>query len=168
MHREWHNILLGKNLVFAPVVFVLAMVMLGLVEYFCPLRLDHLVAMFPQYLSMYLLFCLFTNLFSIYAPIYISAGSLKPANPKLRTVLLQLVMFMVLFPLTQGVSLLPLGAEAASNFLGWTKNAPICLILSLLECALVVLVYRLGLQWQGRLLQSREQRILESVTNRVP
>ena len=116
------DILLGKNLVFAPVVFVLAMVMLGLVEYFCPLRLDHLVAMFPQYLSMYLLFCLFTNLFSIYAPIYISAGSLKPPNPKLRTVLLQLVMFMVLFPLTQGVSLLPLGAEAASNFLEWTKN----------------------------------------------
>jgi hypothetical protein len=35
------------------------------------------------------------------------------------------------------------------------------------ECALVVLIYYLSLIWQGELLQGREQRILECVTNRA-
>ena len=45
--------------------------------------------MFPQYLSMFLLFCIMTNLLSIYAPVHVAEGSLKPSNPKLGTVLLQ-------------------------------------------------------------------------------
>jgi ABC-2 type transport system permease protein len=162
------DILLGKNLAFAPIVLMLSALLLALVQFLCPLRLDHLLSMIPQYLLMYLLFCLFTNLFSIYAPIYIPAGALKPANPRLRTVLLQLLMFLFLFPLTQVVSLLPLGVEAWARLMGWTDRAPICLVLSLVECVVVVFVYRVGLQWQGKLLQSRERDILECVTSRVP
>ena len=44
---------------------------------------------------------------------------------------------------------------------------PVCLLLSLAECAAVVLLYRLSLDWLGDLLQAREQRILETVTNRI-
>jgi hypothetical protein len=45
---------------------------------------------------------------------------------------------------------------------GW----PVALVLTLLECAGVVYLYRLALNWQGAVLQWREQKILEAVTVR--
>jgi hypothetical protein len=144
------------------------MILLVIVQIVAPMRLDHFVAMFPQYLSMYLVFCVFANLLSIYAPLYIAAGSLKASNPKLKTVLLQLLMFMVLLPLTMAATLLPLGTEMLLRVLDWAAGVPICLVLSLLECAVIFFLYRLSLGWQGSLLQAREQRILETVTNRAP
>ncbi|SIO56551.1 ABC-2 type transporter [Singulisphaera sp. GP187] len=162
------DILLGKNLAFAPITLGMSALLLAAVQVLCPMRLDHFLAIIPQFISMFLLFCVFTNLMSIYTPIYIAAGSLKPSNPKLSTILLQLVMFMLLFPLTQAPTLLPLGAEALSKFLGWTENAPVFLALALAECAVVVLFYRVSLGWLGRWFQAREQIILETVTNRAP
>ena len=133
----------------------------------CPLRLDHFLAMFPQFVSMFLLFCIFTNLLSIYAPVHVAAGSLKPSNPKLSTVLLQMVMFLVLFPLTQAPTLLPLGIEMLSRFMGWTAGVPIYLLLCLVECAVVVFIYYFSLIWLGELFQAREQKILDIVTKRA-
>ena len=92
----------------------MAAILLAIVQVVCPMRLDHFLAMIPQYVSMFLLFCIFTNLLSIYAPIHIAAGSLKPSNPKLTTVLLQLVMFMFLFPLTQAADALAAGHRGAA------------------------------------------------------
>ncbi len=162
------DILFGKNLAFAPLALGMAGLELLILQVVCPLRLDHLVSMLPQYVSMFLLFCLFANLMSIYAPIFIAAGSLKASNPKLSTGLLQLVMFLILFPLSQAPVLLPLGAEASWKLLGWTAGVPVCLLVSLLECAVVVFLYRLLLDWEGGLFQAREQIILEAVTNRAP
>ena len=87
--------------------------------------------MIPQYISMFLLFCMLTNLLSIYAPVHVAAGSLKPANPKLITVLLHLVTFMIFFPLTQALTLIPLGTEMVLRALGYGAGLPICLLLSL-------------------------------------
>ncbi|WP_406694518.1 hypothetical protein V5E97_25940 [Singulisphaera sp. Ch08] len=161
------DILFGKNLAFAPITLGMSAILLVAVQVLCPMRWDHFLAIVPQFISMFLLFCLFTNLLSIYTPIYIAAGSLKPSSPKLSIVLLQLLMFMVFFPLTQAPTLLPLGAEALSKFLGWTQNAPVFLVLALAECAVVILFYRVALGWLGRLFQTREQLILETVTNRA-
>lgn len=161
------DILLGKNLAFAPLALGMAATMLIIVQIVCPMRLDHFLAMPLLFVSMFLLFCLLTNLLSIYAPIGLAAGSLKAANPKLVPVLLQLGMFGFLFPLTQAPMLLPLGIEAALRGLGWITAAPVCLVLSLAECAVVVWIYRLCLHWQGELFQAREQKILETVTNRA-
>jgi len=161
------DILLGKNLAFVPVALGLALVVLAIVQAACPLRVDHLVAMIPQYVSMFLLFCMLMNLLSIYAPVHVPAGALKPSNPKLSTALLQLVMFTFLFPLIQGVTLLPLGIEVVMRFLGWSASLPICLALTLAECAVIVVIYLLVLEWQGSLFQAREQQILESVTNKA-
>jgi hypothetical protein len=122
--------------------------------------------MFPQILSMFLLFCILTNLLSIYAPVYVAAGSLKPSSPKLGTVLLQLAMFTFVFPLTQGPTLIPLGVEAILSFLGRTGGVPICLLLTLAECAAVLAIYYGSLHWQGELLQAREQRILDTVASK--
>jgi ABC-2 type transport system permease protein len=162
------DILLGKNLAFAPLVLGMAAIVLAAVQVLCPMRVDHFVAMFPQYLSMFLLFCLVTNLVSIYAPFPIAPGSLKPANPKATTVLLQMVMTFILIPLTQGPTLLPLGLEVILRRLGWPEAAPICLVLSLVECGVVVLIYLLSMELLGDRLQAREQAILDTVTKRVP
>ena len=62
------------------------------------LRLEHVLAMLPQFLSMYLLYCICTNLLSIYTPLHVTPGSLKPSNMKITTVLLQLLMVFIVFP----------------------------------------------------------------------
>jgi hypothetical protein len=161
------DVLLGKNLAFAPLALGMAAILLFVLQVVCPMRADHFLAMLPQYVSMFLLFCILTNLLSIYAPVYVAPGSLKPSNPRLTAVLLQLLMIMILFPLTQAATLLPLGTEALLRLLGWTAGAPIYLLLSLVECAAIVVIYHFSLDWLGSLFQAREQRILECVTSRA-
>jgi ABC-2 type transport system permease protein len=160
------DILLGKNLAFAPLGLGMATVLLLVVQTVCPMKPEHVLAMIPQYVMMFVLFCFLMNLLSIYAPIYIAPGSLKPSNPKLLTALMQAAMIMFIFPMTQGLSLFPLGIEALARQFDWLPHVPICLVLTLIECAAVVVIYRLLLDWQGSLLQSREQLILETVTNK--
>ena len=156
--------MIGKNLSFAPLVLGMAAIMLVALQVVAPMRWDHFLAMIPQYVSMFLLFCLLMNFLSIYAPVYVAAGSLKPSNPKLLTVLLHLVTFMILFPLTQAITLIPLGTEMVLRFLGYGSGLPICLLLALVECALVAVIYYFCSDGLGSLLQSREQKILETVT----
>jgi hypothetical protein len=158
------DILVGKNLSFAPLVMVMAALLLVALQLICPMRWDLVLAMIPQFVSMYLLFCLVMNFLSIYAPVYVAAGSIKPSNPKLTVVLMHMVTFMIFFPITQGLTLIPLGTEAVVKALGHGSGVPICLLLTLVECALVVVVYYLCLEGLGSLLQSREQKILEAVT----
>jgi hypothetical protein len=161
------DILLGKNLSFAPLALGLSALLVILVQLLCPLRLEHFLSMFPQLISMFLLFCLVTNMVSIYTPMHIAAGSLKPSNVKMVPVLLQLAMIFCLLPLSQVPVLLPLGIEALLEWQGWTAGFPVCLVLSLVECAAVIFIYRVVLDWEGGLFQAREQRILETVTNRA-
>jgi hypothetical protein len=161
------DILLGKNLAFGPIALGLGAILLVIVQAVCPMRLDHILAMIPTYISMYLLFCLLTNFLSIYAPLYVAAGSLKASSPKLVTALVQMAVFTFVFPLTQGLTMLPLGIEALLVFLGWPAAVPIFLILSLAECVIVVVAYHYTLLGQGILLQAREQKILDVVTNRA-
>jgi ABC-2 type transport system permease protein len=159
------DILLGKNLAFAPLAFGLAIAMAALVQAFYPLRLDHCLAAFPQMISMYLTLCLMGNLLSILAPMPIAAGSFKPSNPKLVPILLQLVFFFLL-PTALLPMLLPLGIELLLHYLAGIEGIPVCLLLTVIECVGVVLLYRLVLGWEGLLLQSREQKILEIVTSK--
>jgi hypothetical protein len=159
------DILLGKNLAFAPLMLGLFGPLLAVMQAVVPLRWDHLLAMAPQFVSMYLLFCLMANLVSIYAPLRIAAGSMKPASVRLTPFLLQMLAFMFLFPLLEAPTFIPLAAEAVFEALGWQTRVPIDLLLVLVECAAVVILYHFALNWQGRLLQSREQQILESVTS---
>ncbi len=161
------DILLGKNLSFAPLALGMGAFLVIFIQILCPMRLDHFLSTFPLLISMFLMFCLFTNLMSIYTPVYMAPGSLKPTNPKTTTVLLQVVMFLLIFPITQAPAFLPFGAEMLSKLLGWTDQTPVCLLLSILECVVVVFLYRLILKWQGGELQFREQKILETVTNRA-
>lgn len=160
------DILFGKNLAFAPVALGIALTLLVILQAICPLRLDHFLAMIPQYIAMFLLYCLLMNLLSILTPTYVAPGSLKPSNPKVTTVFVQLAMVFFLLPLTIGPTLLPLGTEALLRFLGWPAAVPTYLVLSLVQLAIIAGIYLLFLELEGGLLATREQTILESVTNR--
>ncbi len=161
------DILIGKNLSFAPLVLSMGVLILVALQVVSPLRWDHFLAMIPQYLSMFLLFCLLMNFLSIYGPVYVAAGSIKPTNPKFTTILLQMVTFSFFFPITQGLLLIPLGIEALLRFTGHSAGLPICLLLTLFECPLVAVVYYFCSEGLGSLLQSREQKILEIVTSKA-
>jgi hypothetical protein len=160
------DILLGKNLSVAPLALVLAMIMLVMLQVVEPLRLDLFLAALPQWLSMYLLFCLLANLLSILAPMPVAAGSLKPSQPKLLPIVLHVVFVFVLPPLL-GLTLLPLAVEYMLNQLGLSRGVPVCLVLSLLECVGIVFFYRLALTWEGDLFQAWEQKVLHTVTTRA-
>jgi hypothetical protein len=160
------EILFGKNLAVAPLAFAMGVMVTVLVEVFYRLHVEHFLAALPQFVTMYLLFCLLANVISIVAPMPIRAGTMKPMNPKLIPVLLH-IFFSMLFPLALAPALLPLAVEFAVETLTNVTWLPICLLLSLAECVVVVVLYHVVLTWQGRLLQAREQRILETVTTRA-
>lgn len=158
------DVLIGKNLAVAPLALGLCVPIIVLIQAVAPMRIDHFLALFPQFATMYLLYCLWGNSLAILAPIPIASGTLKPSNPKAVTVLVQLV-FILLLPMVLAPSLLPFGAEyLAERFGGWGKN-PLYLILSLVVCAIVTLVYWGFVTLQGVWLQSREQDILQVVAS---
>jgi len=160
------DILLGKNLAFIPFAVAMAATMLAIVQLVVPLRVDHLFAMVPQFLSMFFFYCPVANLLSIFAPMHIAAGSMKPSNPKLLPILLQLFLVAFLVPLFQLPSLLPLIVETGLVQLGLIERAPVFLLLAIAECIAVLLFYRLFLSWQGELLARHEKSILQAVTSR--
>lgn len=160
------DILLGKNLAVLPLAFALFCPLLILVQVIYPLRLDHLFAMAPQFVSMYLLFCLIANFVSILAPMAIAAGSLKAADSRLVPALIRMF-FLSLMPLVLAPTLLPLGMEFGLETLGWVEGMPVCLVLTVMECAAIVWLYHVVLTWQGRLLHGRELRIIEVVTTKA-
>jgi hypothetical protein len=159
------DILLGKNLTFAPVALGLGLLLVVVLQVVFPLRVEHFLATFPQWLSMFLLFCLGANWLSMFAPMPIRSGSFKPVNPKLLPSLLQVV-FLFALPFAFLPLLVPWGVELAAEALGWAHGIPICLILSLVECLIVVCLYSFVLSWQGHTLQAREKHILEVVTTK--
>jgi len=155
------DILIGKNMAVAPLALSLGGLLALLVQVVYPVRFDYFLAALPQFVSMFLLFCLLANWMSILAPMPIAPGAFRPANPKGIPLLVHLG-FTFLFPLALAPTLLPLAVELACE--PWLGGVPICLILSVLECAAVIWLYHRLLDWQGDLLQAREQRILEIVT----
>lgn len=160
------DVLLGKNLAVAPLALGLGLLMAVGVEIAYPMRFDHFLAVLLQFLSMFLLYCLLANCLAILAPMPIAAGSLKPANPRLIPILLQIA-FLFLFPMVLAPVLLPLGVEFLLNQLEWGQGVPFDLLLSLLTCVGAVYFYRLVVDVQGRWLHAREQKILEVVTSKA-
>ncbi|HZU35333.1 MAG TPA: hypothetical protein VFA18_05475 [Gemmataceae bacterium] len=159
------DILLGKNLAFAVPALGLGAILVIAVELCLPMRLDLLLALVPQAISMYALYCILANVLSILAPMRINPGSLRAAKPGMLTMLTYLLFTLVTGPLL-AITLLPLGAQYLAMEFGWSPALPICLLLSLLECAAILLLYRLMLPLLGDLLQGRELKILNAVTTR--
>lgn len=159
------EILLGKNLAIAPLALTMGVLALAVGQGLFPVRVDRFLALLPQLLSMYLVFCALANWLSIFSPMHMPTGAMKPTNAKLIPLLCNMLFIMSLSP-SLLLTMLPHGIELILELLG-VVGLPIGLLLSVLECTAVVWVYRKMLTWQGRVLQAREQRILEIVTTRA-
>ncbi len=160
------QILLGKNLAFAPLGLGLGLIVSALVQVIYPVRIDVFLAEVPQLLSMYLLFCMVANWLSIMAPMSIRAGTMKPVNPKVFTVLLH-VFSVMLYPVVLAPVLLPLLAHLLVEEVAGIRYLPVDLVLSVLLCVLVFFLYQAVLAWEGRLLRKRELTILEAATKKT-
>jgi hypothetical protein len=161
------EILLGKNLAMVPIILGLALLAVILLQVAYPMRLDYFIAVLFQMVTMFLLFCMFSNFVSILNPNATTAGSLKPAvKPSGKAILFGLLT-MALFPFALAPSMIPLGLEIGLHWRGWLPGIPISLLLSLGEVIAVGYLYSWVLDRQGELLQSRELRILEIVSARA-
>jgi len=160
------DILLGKNLALAPFVLGFTTLTAVFIQFIYPMRVDHFLAVLIQMLPMYLVYCLIGNILSIIAPMPTAAGSMKPVKPKAMTILIHMA-FVFLFPLGLSPTLIPLGIEFLLSRFGKVDWLPLYLILSIAEAAVVTLLYPRLLNSQARLLEHREQRILEIVTARA-
>lgn len=156
------EILLGKNLAIAPLVFALTLPLIVLAAVMAPMRVDHLLMLPFQFVSMFLVYCMMANVLAILAPMPVASGSLKPVSPKMVPMLLHML-FVFTVPTAMAPTLLPFGLEAALEALEWSFGLPICLALTAFECTAIVALYYVVIGWEGRLLQAREQKILDVV-----
>jgi hypothetical protein len=76
------------------------------------------------------------------------------------------MVFVLALPWVMAPMLFPVGVELLLEALDVVEGWPIAFFLSVVECAVVVWIYRMVLTWQGGWLQAREQQILEVVTTR--
>jgi ABC-2 type transport system permease protein len=156
------DVLLGKNLAVVPFAFGTMAAVVGLAQWFNPMRVDHLAAVLLQLVPLYLMFCLAGNLMSIVGPMALKPGSGMPARHQGWRTLLPLA-FMLVLPLPLGLTLIPLGVEALLTWMGRSSGFPAYLVLNVVQVFVVGWLYRFALDAGGILLQRREQRILEIV-----
>src|SRR5262249_42925820 len=154
---------LGPNVAFAPVTLGFALAAATALQFVFPVSADMYLAVIIQFGAMYLVICLLGNLLSIFSPMPVAPGTLRPVSPRPLQILLQ-VLFALLFPFVLAPMLIPLGVQTLLRSLGHMQSVPVCLLLTLVDAAAIGLLYYFGLKWEGELLQTREQMILEVVT----
>jgi len=160
------HVLLAKNLAFAPIVIGLGFPALLVLALLLHLPITTLLAGWAQFLAGFVHALLIGSLFSILSPYRFSPGSLKPTKMTATVVLLGLVC-QVLMMLSFTPLLIPGAIEWFFSKQGWLVGWPINLGMSALLLATSALIYRLALPSLGRLLEQREQRILELVTQEI-
>ena len=161
MDRRW--ILLGKNLATWPVGGAFGLLLLGFMTYW--LRLPPLViaAALLQLGTLLLLGSIAGNLLSILVPFRVEPGSMKPTKmPALAMV--AMIFAQLLFPVVMLPVFMPPLLDYFWRIGGGSAFLPVNLLLSLLLAALVAFIYVRTLGPLGCLLQSREIKILDTVT----
>jgi hypothetical protein len=159
------EILVGKNLAVAPLAVGIGIVLLLITGTAYPMRPDHYFAAVMQLVGAFLLFCLMANALSIFAPMFVAAGSMKASDVKIVPVLLQM-MFLMLLPIVFVPALVPIGVEALLNELDILRGWPVSLALSFLFLAGAFYFYRLVVTAEGAWLEAREQKVLAVVTGK--
>jgi ABC-2 type transport system permease protein len=163
---ERRLILLGKNLASLPVGAGFGVVLLVLIALRLHLSPLVFVAALLQLAAVLLLAGLAGNLLSILVPYRIQAGTLKPTKlPGLAMLVLMLCHF--LFPIAMAPAFVPPLAEFLWRGAGWPTAMPVNLILSVALAGVIAFAYWQTLGPLGRLLQSRETKILGIVTVEV-
>jgi len=159
-------ILLGKNLALLPLALIEIVIYLGLAAAFAHPPVSSIVAAGFEFGFAFLALSVVGNLISILFPYRIAAGTLKPTKTKATTQLLMLVTHL-LFPLAMAPVFLPAALGLLCDRIGWLPGAAVTLSCALLLAILSALFYWLTWEPLGRLLQRREQGILQVVTQEV-
>ena len=158
--QRW-RVLLGKNISLMPILVAMMLVLLILFQFVMPMRVLHLLATLILMVPCSLVFLVMGNFVSTQAPIAMMFGSMKPVQPKIGTILLQ-ILFMLLTPLTLLPCAIAYGIEIVLGI--WLNvGLPFYLLFAIAYALLAVWAYSRILKSQGRFLQSREQKILEIV-----
>jgi ABC-2 type transport system permease protein len=161
-----HRILLGKNLSFLPIALFIGITILAIVTVSKRLPVIFVACGLAQLMTAFLLLSMIANVTSILMPYRISQGSLKPTKTRPLTTFL-LVLSSLGFPLLIAPVI---GIPVAGYFLnraGWIPPELSNPLLSAILLGLSALCYKRTLPALGRLLQRREQRILDIVTHEV-
>lgn len=159
------DILWGKNLALAPFVLVATIPILIVIQCLAPAPWTHFLAILLAIPTTFLAMSLLGNVSSIMTPICQPNGAMKPANLKPVAMLLQLVFGMATLLVIAIVGSLPIGMELlAQIFFGLNAFIPLGLIIAAVELTVSIWYYFLIIRWQGELLQSRECKILELIT----
>jgi ABC-2 type transport system permease protein len=162
-----HQILIGKNLALGPLVFIPCAIILTIVQFFAPAPASHFVSALVELPVVFLLLCLLGNVSSILFPICQVAGSLKSGTVNGLAMLLQFLFLLVAVAILSVVAVVPIGLELLLQHFGWlATTVPLALLVAMGELAATVPLYGAIIRWQGDLLQSRECRILETVTEK--
>jgi hypothetical protein len=160
------HVLLGKNLALLPVTLAVFAVYLGLAAVLAHLRASAILTACIEFGTAFLMLSVLGNLASILAPYRIAAGSLKPTKMKGITVLL-IFAAQMLFPLALLPIFLPAGVGLLCDQMEWLPGAVVTPICAALSAGGSALLYWYTLEPLGTLLQRREQRILQTVTQEV-
>ncbi len=160
------QILLGKNLALLPFAMGIGSILLLVAKLALHIPWLIVLAACLQFGTAFLLLSMLGNLISPLLPCRISPGSLRPTKLPTSTTLL-----LMLCHMSFSVALTPIFLPPVAGWLvstaGWLPAAPTNLLFSAVELALVATLYSLSLPHLGRLLQSREKRILHIVTQEV-
>ena len=160
------HMLLGKNLSLLPFALIVFTVLLILITVLAALPAWVVITVILQFAGAFLLLSSLGNLASILAPYRIAAGSLKPTKMK-ATATLMLILVQMMFPLAMFPVLIPAGLGILCDHFHWAPGAAVNLLCSTFLPVMGCLVYWRTLRPLGELLQRREKRILEVVTQEV-
>lgn len=158
-----HRILLGKTVALAPLALIVFSVFLAAVTALAHLRFLDLLAAGLEFVAAFLVMSVLGNLASILAPYRVAAGSMKRTKIKATTMLLMFLIQFLSIPVMLPLFLPPTLGLLIGHFYG-LPVAVVTLMFALLLAALSAFLYWQTLQPLGRLLERREQRILEVVT----
>jgi hypothetical protein len=160
------RILLGKNLGILPIVAGIGLILLVLAKLAVGIPPLVVLAASLQLGSAFFLLSMVGNLMSVLVPYRIAPGSLKPTKvPALTT--LFIVLSHMLFPTAAAPIFLPALSGLLCAQARWLPAAPVNVVLSAAMLVLLAFLYRLTLPGLGRLLQRRETKILDVVTQEI-
>jgi hypothetical protein len=157
---------MGKNIALLPVAAAVFAIYLGLAALLAHLGIWDILAGGVEFIAAFLAMSVLGNLAAVLAPYRIAAGSLKPTKTDMTTTLLLFVTHL-LFPLAMAPIFLPAGRGLLCGQMNWLPGGAVTLFGALVLAALSALFYWQTLEPLGRLLQQREQKILQVVTREV-
>lgn len=160
------NVLVGRNLAFAPFIFGPGLLILGALPFLTDIPVLRCVSGIFQLLTLFCVLSTFGNILSIGLPFRINAGSLKPTKQPGKIILISMLS-QLLFPLLTAPLFLPPLAELLGSFLTQSPGLLLNLAVSIFVAGAACCIYNATLNPLGRWFERREKAMLQVLTEEV-